>query len=120
MAGKKIDRIYPLWQRTDQGLTFTKNPNYTMDSTDGQALTTYLYNEATSDTYTSGTDVTVGSPTGEAQDTTIAIVIDTLTGITLTKPTWFEVVTKAADGTVIIPNAITADKIMILLYPQPS
>lgn len=121
MAIKQVDRIGPLWQRVDQGLTFTKNPNFTMPSTNGNALTAYLYTEANSKPIlASGVNITSGSPTGEAADTTIAMVLDTLTGITLTGDTWYELVVKDNAGNVLLPNAITADQVMILLRKQPA
>jgi hypothetical protein len=120
MANKTVDR-HTLWQRVDQGLTFTKNASYTMASTSGLAITAFLYSEANaSPILVSGIAVIDGSPTGNGEDVTIAITLDTLTGITLTEDTWFELVAKASDGTVYIPNAITADRVMILLRKQPA
>lgn len=120
MAAKNI-RKETWWQRTDQQVTFTKNPDYTQDSTDGNALTAYLYNEANADPIlASGTDVTVGSPTGEAADTDITLVVDTLTGITLTQATWFEFVVKDDSGNVLCPPANGPERFMVLLRPQPA
>jgi hypothetical protein len=121
MALKSVDRLGPFFQRVDQGLTFTKNTNHTMASTSGNALTVLLYTEANSKPIlTSGTDVTSGSPTGAAADTTINIVIDTLTGITLTEDTWFQIVVKDDAGNVLLPNAITANEVYIRLRKQPA
>jgi len=118
MAIQKVDR-HIIWQRTDQGLTFTKNASYTMDSTDGLAITAFLYTEANaSPILASGVAVISGSPTGAAADTTINITLDTLTGITLAADTWYEMIVKASDGTVLLPNAVTADKIMVYLRKQ--
>ena len=120
MASKKIDR-HTLWQRVDQGLTFTKNANHTMASTSGQALTARFFSEANArPILASGVDVTSGSPTGNAADTTITMVLDTLTGITLTEDLWYELTVTSADGTMLIPNAITADRVMVFLRKQPA
>ena len=121
MALKKVDRLGPFFQRIDQGLTFTKNANHTMASTSGNAITVLLYDEATADPLlTSGIDVTSGTPTGALANTQIDLVLDTLTGITLTKTTWYEVYVKDDAGNVLLPNGVTSDKVFILLVPQPS
>ena len=92
-----------------------------MDSTSGDAITAMLYSEANAKPIlANGTDVTSGSPTGEGEDETIAIVLDTLTGITLTEDTWFELVVYNDAGVAYLPNAITADRIMVLLRAFPS
>lgn len=120
MPRKNVDR-YVLWQRTDQQITLTKNANWTQDSTDGNALTAYLYSEDSADpVQTGGIDVTVGSPTGSAADTDITFLIDTLTGITLAADTWFEFMVKDNAGNVLVPNAVTADRVMFYLRKQPS
>lgn len=121
MAIKQVDRLGPFWQRVDQGLTFTKNPNFTMPSTNGNALTAYLYTEANAKpVLASGVNVTSGSPTGEPADTTIAMVLNTLTGITLAEDTVYELVVKDSAGNVLLPNAITADRVLITLRKQPA
>ena len=121
MALKSVDRLGPFFQRIDQGLTFTKNTNHTMASTSGNAITVLLYSEATSSPIpVAGIDVTTGAPTGSAEDLQIDLVVDTLTGITLTKPTWYEVYVKDDAGNVLLPNGLTSDKVFILLVPQPA
>lgn len=118
MANKHVDKI-TLWQRVDQGLTFTKHPDYTMASTDGLAITAFLYSEANAvPILASGMAVISGSPTGNATDVTIAIVLDTLTDIALTADGWYELIVKTSDGTVLLPNAVTADRIMVYLRKQ--
>lgn len=108
------------WQRTDQQVTITKNPAYTQYSTDGNALTAYLFDEATSKPILDGgIDVTVGTPTGEAEDTDITFLVDTLTGITLTADKWFEFVVKDDAGNVLIPPANGPGRFMVYLRRQP-
>lgn len=120
MGNRKVHKE-TWWQRTDQQVTITKNPNYTQDSTDGNSLTAYLYDEATAEPLlTGGIDVTVGTPTGEAADTDITFFVDTLTGITLTEDKWHEFVVKDDAGNVLVPPANGPQRFMVFLRANPS
>lgn len=120
MSSKKIHKE-TWWQRTDQEITITKNPAYTQYSTDGNTLTAFLFDEATSEPLLSGgIDVTVGTPTGEAEDTDITFFVDTLTGITLTEDKRYEFVVKDDAGNVLVPPANGPERFMVLLRAQPS
>lgn len=108
-------------QRTDQGITLSKNANYTQPSTSGNAITAWLYPEDSYHAMTSGTDVTVGTPTGVAADTDLFLQIDTLTGITLTKRIErFALHVVDDSGNQLIPNRALGDAVFIDLQKVPS
>ncbi len=121
MAQKRVTVIGPLVQRTNQGITLTKNSAFTQASTDGNAITAYLYDEDSFETMTGGVDVTVGTPTGAAQDTDIVFQIDTATGITLSKRTERWALHVVDDtGEQLVPNKATGDIVFLLLQKAPA
>ena len=121
MARQKIQVIGPVMQRTAQTITLTKNSEYTQDSTDGNLITAYLYDEDSYQSMTGGIDVTVGAPTGAATNTDITLTIDTLTGITLTGRTerWALHVVDDS-GNQLVPNKATGDVVFLLLQKVPA
>jgi len=121
MAQKRVTVIGPLVQRTNQGITLTKNSAFTQTSTDGNAITAYLYDEDSFETMTGGIDVTVGSPAGAAANTDISFEIDTATGITLNKRTerWALHVVDS-NGEQLVPNKATGDIVFLLLQKAPA
>lgn len=121
MAQKRVTVIGPLVQRTNQGITLTKNSAFTQTSTDGNDITAYLYDEDSFETMTGGVDVTVGTPTGAAQDTDIVFEIDTATGITLSKRTERWALHVVDDtGEQLVPNKATGDIVFLLLQKAPA
>lgn len=121
MAQKRVTVIGPLVQRTNQAITLTKNSAFTQASTNGNAITAYLYDEDSFETMTGGIDVTVGSPTGAAQDTDISFEIDTATGITLSKRTERWALHVVDDtGEQLVPNKATGDIVFLLLQKAPA
>lgn len=108
-------------QRTNQGVTLSKNAAYTQPSTSGNEITAWLFAEDDYESMTSGIDVTVGTPTGAVADTDVVFEIDTLTGITLTGRTQrfaLHVVDDA--GNQLIPNRATADVVFLVLQKVPA
>ena len=121
MAQKRVTVIGPLVQRTNQAITLTKNSAFTQASTNGNAITAYLYDEDSFETMTGGVDVTVGTPTGAAQDTDISFEIDTATGITLSKRTERWALHVVDDtGEQLVPNKATGDIVFLLLQKAPA
>ena len=121
MAQKRVTVIGPLVQRTNQASTLTKNSAFTQASTNGNAITAYLYDEDSFETMTGGVNVTVGSPTGAAADTDISFEIDTATGITLNKRTERWALHVVDDtGEQLVPNKATGDIVFLLLQKAPA
>ena len=121
MARQKIQVIGPLVQSTNQAITLTKNSEYTQSSTAGRTITAYLYDEDSFQSMTGGINVTVGSPSGQAENTDVTIEIDTLTNVTLSKRTerWALHVVDDS-GEQLVPNKVTGDTVFLLLQKVPS
>ncbi len=57
MAQKRVTVIGPLVQRTNQGITLTKNSAFTQDSTAGNDITAYHKDEESFESMTGGVNL---------------------------------------------------------------
>lgn len=121
MPVKRVVTIGPLIQRTAQGIVLKKNAAFTQPSTEGNTITAYLLDEGSHEGMSGAINVTVGTPTGSAENENVAFEIDTLTGIALTgriQRFAFYVVDSA--GNQLVPNKATGDKVILILQKNPS